>query len=54
MTADHHVAVTQFAGDDLHALVCVRIFDSEQVGWKQFAEAPVNLTDGVPRDGATL
>jgi hypothetical protein len=38
----------------LHALVCVRIFDSEQVGWKQFVEATVNLTDGDSRDGATL
>jgi hypothetical protein len=52
MLANPDISLAQLARDNLHTLVCVRVFDPEQVFRQQFAEAPVNLADGVRSDGA--
>jgi len=50
--ANPDISLAQLARNNLHTLVCVRVFDPEQVFRQMLAEAPVNLANGVHRDGA--
>ncbi len=54
MPADRDIAVTQFAGDDFYLLLGCRVLDPQQIVGQQFAEAPMNLADGVRGDGAAF
>src|ERR1700730_1146994 len=54
MAANPDIGLAQLARNNLHTLVCVRVFDPEHVFRQQFAEASVNLANGVRRDGSPL
>jgi hypothetical protein len=54
VVADGNVALAQFAGNDLHAFVCCRVFDPEQVPRQRCAEAAVDLADRACGDGASV
>src|SRR6266852_4084836 len=52
--ADLDITVTQFAGDYFQAFLRSPVFDPQQIVGQQFAEAAMDLTDGVSRECAAF
>ena len=52
MVSDPHIALSQFAGDDAHALLGVRVFGPKKSFGQRFAKTPVNLADAFFSYGA--
>ena len=52
MLADRDVAMAQLAGDDLYPFLGRRVLDPQEVFRQRFAEATVDLADGIGGDGA--